>query len=246
MARRKGKQRRGHRSRRGRGGQARAAARASQRRRVLWWVLRGVLVYLMFNLGVNLALAVTRNLDLTHLLEFGHLDSRSRAVLMLARHRVWHSSWEDEQVVGSLIHQAAVAEGLDPELFNALIVVESARRPHVISPVGACGLGQLMPRTARELGVVDPFDPRENLQGAAAYLSRMLKRFRGDTGLALAAYNAGPGAVARAGRIPRIPETQRYVQKILARHARSKGVGGAGENRVASPKGGQEKEGSPQ
>lgn len=112
------------------------------------------------------------------------------------------------------IATAADRHGLDPKLLHALVVVESAYRNEACSPVGACGLAQLMPGTAAELGVRDRFDPVENLSGGAAYLARQMLRF-GDLRLALAAYNAGPGRVARLGRIPDISETQEYVVSVV-------------------------------
>ncbi len=105
--------------------------------------------------------------------------------------------------------------GLDPKLFHALIRQESGFNPRAVSSAGAMGLTQLMPKTAKSLGVTDPFDPRQNLEGGARYLSQMLKQF-GSRELALAAYNAGPGAVKRAGGIPPYPETQNYVRSILS------------------------------
>ncbi len=112
------------------------------------------------------------------------------------------------------IARAAERHGLDPKLLHALVIVESAYRPHAVSPAGAGGLTQLMPGTAAELGVRDRFDIEQNLSGGADYLARQLLRF-GDLRLALAAYNAGPGRVARLGRIPSIPETQAYVASVV-------------------------------
>jgi len=119
-----------------------------------------------------------------------------------------------DQPFGQAIAEAAARHGLDPKLLHALVIVESAYRQSACSPVGACGLTQLMPATARELGVRDRFDPLQNLQGGADYLARQLVRF-GDVRLALAAYNAGPGRVATLGRIPDIAETQAYVVSVV-------------------------------
>lgn len=107
---------------------------------------------------------------------------------------------------------------LSPALIEALVWQESRWRANAVSPVGARGLAQLMPGTARELGV-DPRDPNANLEGGARYLRAQLDRFDGDVEKALAAYNAGPGRVAAAGGIPRIKETQLYVTSILGRLA---------------------------
>ena len=118
-------------------------------------------------------------------------------------------------------YKAKVAElaarfDLSPTLIEALVWQESRWRANAVSPVGARGLAQLMPGTARDLGV-DPDDPFANLEGGARYLREQLDRFDGDLERALAAYNAGPGRVIRAGGIPRIRETQHYVAAIMGR-----------------------------
>ena len=113
------------------------------------------------------------------------------------------------------IANAAHAAGITPELVHAVVEAESAYQSDAVSGAGAIGLMQLMPETAAELGV-DPHDPLQNLSGGSRYLARMLRHF-GRLDLALAAYNAGPGRVARTGGIPPIAETQHYVTKILAR-----------------------------
>jgi soluble lytic murein transglycosylase-like protein len=110
------------------------------------------------------------------------------------------------------MESAAAAAGIDVRLLASLVKQESAFRADARSHAGAIGLGQLMPGTARELGV-DPHDPQQNLNGAARYLRSQLDRF-GSVELALAAYNAGPGRVARAGGIPQITETRNYVATV--------------------------------
>jgi len=118
------------------------------------------------------------------------------------------------QPFGDAVAAAAARHGLDPKLLHALVLTESAYRPNAVSPAGAAGLTQLMPGTARELGVEDRFDPVENLRGGADYLARQLRRFQ-DVRLALAAFNAGPARVASLGRVPRIRETEQYVESVI-------------------------------
>lgn len=121
-----------------------------------------------------------------------------------------------EALYEPLIREAEVRYRLPPGLMLALVWAESRFNPMAISPAGAAGLAQLMPATARELGVRNRHDPRQNIDGGARYLRQMLDRF-GEVHLALAAYNAGPGAVARAGGIPRNRETPAYVRSVLQR-----------------------------
>lgn len=118
----------------------------------------------------------------------------------------------------ALIEKAASDNGVDPALLDALVAQESSYNPAAVSSKRAVGLTQLMPDTARGLGVTDPFDPAQNLQGGAKYLSQMLKRFNGNVESALAAYNAGPGAVQRYGGVPPYKETQDYVRKIISHY----------------------------
>lgn len=114
------------------------------------------------------------------------------------------------------VQQLAQRFDLSPALIEALVWQESRWRVDAVSHKGARGLGQLMPGTARELGV-DPNDPHANLEGAARYLRAQIDRFGGDLEKALAAYNAGPGRVARANGVPRIAETRKYVTAIMGR-----------------------------
>jgi soluble lytic murein transglycosylase-like protein len=100
----------------------------------------------------------------------------------------------------------------------ALVQVESAFQPRAVSPKGARGLTQLMPGTARELGVQDAFDPQQNLDGGARYLRQLLTRYGGDVKRALAAYNAGPGAVDRHRGVPPYRETRQYVRRVLEKY----------------------------
>jgi soluble lytic murein transglycosylase-like protein len=117
----------------------------------------------------------------------------------------------------ALFDAAGAAHGVDPALLAAVARVESGLDPTAVSPAGARGLMQLMPSTAAGLGVDDPFDPAQAVDGAARLLRSHLDRF-GSLELALAAYNAGAGAVARYGGIPPYPETQAYVRRVLERY----------------------------
>jgi len=118
----------------------------------------------------------------------------------------------------SRVAALAARYDLSPALLEALVWQESRWHEGAVSPVGARGLAQLMPGTARQLGV-NPDDPAANLEGGARYLREQLDRFGGDVEKALAAYNAGPRRVERAGGVPAIRETRLYVQSILARLA---------------------------
>jgi soluble lytic murein transglycosylase-like protein len=112
------------------------------------------------------------------------------------------------------IAAASKETGVSPSLLSGVIAVESRGRADAVSPKGAVGVMQLMPDTAREVGVTDRRDPHQSVMGGARYLAQMLKRFDGDETKALAAYNAGPGAVERFGGVPPYAETRAYVEKV--------------------------------
>jgi soluble lytic murein transglycosylase-like protein len=118
-----------------------------------------------------------------------------------------------------VLAQAAVDQGLPPELIRSVAKIESGLRQNAVSPKGAIGLMQLMPQTAAELGV-QPMRAEENAQGGAKYLRELLLRYHYDSALALAAYNAGPGAVDKYGGVPPYAETRQYVLKVLREYER--------------------------
>jgi soluble lytic murein transglycosylase len=123
---------------------------------------------------------------------------------------------------GQFIRAAAERYSLDPELIRAIIKVESSFNPFAVSEKGAMGLMQLMPGTAEEMQVTAPFEARDNIMGGSRYLRKMLNLFEGDLRLGLAAYNAGPNKVLKNGRIPKIPETEQYVEKVLREYGKTR------------------------
>jgi soluble lytic murein transglycosylase-like protein len=118
------------------------------------------------------------------------------------------------QDIDAAIDQAAARHNVDPSLVRAVIKVESNFNPNAVSRKGAMGLMQLMPQTARQLNVANPFDPGQNVDAGVRHLKQLMESYGGDVKLSLAAYNAGAGAVARSAGVPRIAETRNYVKRI--------------------------------
>lgn len=133
-------------------------------------------------------------------------------------------SLAEADLISRAIVRFAHRSKVEPSLVVALVAAESAFRRDARSPVGAQGLGQLMPGTAAMLGVTNPWDPSQNISGTVRYLSRQLERWNGDPALALASYNAGPGAVQKYGGIPPYRETREYVNYVLGLHRELKGL----------------------
>jgi len=118
------------------------------------------------------------------------------------------------QEIDAAIDQAASRHNVDPNLVRAVIKVESNFNPNAVSRKGAIGLMQLMPQTARQLNVANPFDPQQNVDAGVRHLKQLMENYGGDVKLTLAAYNAGQGAVARSAGVPHFAETRNYVKRI--------------------------------
>lgn len=129
---------------------------------------------------------------------------------------------ERAKALQPLIQQYSAQHGVDPALIGAIVKQESGFNPNAVSAAGACGLMQLMPATAKSLGVKNAFDPAENIEAGVRYFKGKLAEFHGNIPLALAAYNAGSGAVSRHGGVPPYRETQHYVRNILGAYLRQK------------------------
>lgn len=117
--------------------------------------------------------------------------------------------------IAGMVQAAAKKYNVDSKLALAVATAESGLEPGAVSPVGATGVMQLMPETAQSLGVTNIYDPKENIEGGVRYLKQMLNTFNGDVTKAVAAYNAGPGAVKKYNGVPPYAETQEYVHKVL-------------------------------
>jgi len=122
----------------------------------------------------------------------------------------------------TIIQRAAQQFGVESHLIKSIIMAESSFNPNAISQSGAQGLMQLMPPTANDMKVDNPFDPEENIFGGTKYLSLLLKKFNYDKKLAIAAYNVGPSVVAHSNSVPLIPQTRRFVEKVMNYYSKLK------------------------
>src|SRR5579863_5723437 len=143
---------------------------------------------------------------------FGHESTQSANAKIVAANSRGHQASKEE--IDASIVMAAARHNVDPNLVRAVVKVESNFNSNAVSHKGAIGLMQLMPQTARELKVKNPFDPDQNVDAGVRHLKYLLESYNGDVNLTLAAYNAGEGAVRRSAGVPHIPETQDYVRRI--------------------------------
>lgn len=134
--------------------------------------------------------------------------------------------------LSAIVNEKAAKYELDPSLVHAVIKAESNGNQYAVSRKGAMGLMQLMPLTAHELQVGNPFDPEDNIEGGTKYLKYLIEKFNGDLTLALAAYNAGPNRVEQTGSVPKITETKQYIKKVLSFYKSSPNIPAASKQSV--------------
>ncbi|MEN2993897.1 MAG: lytic transglycosylase domain-containing protein [Thermodesulfovibrio sp.] len=155
-------------------------------------------------------------------------EENTKKISIQRLNRVQKSSYQSVSLVSrqeleKIVEEKSKFYGVDPKLIKEIIREESGWNPYAISPKGAMGIMQLMPQTAILMGVKNPFDPIQNIDGGIRYMKYLLEKFNGNFKLALAAYNAGPNLVENLGRIPNITETQNYVKRISLRYAGESG-----------------------
>jgi len=170
---------------------------------------RGITAWLFFG-DIRESLVSLRSVPAAmHYTPFALFDTSARLTTLMPAY------------LSTLIADASKQNGVDPRLVAAMAARESAYNPAAVSPVGASGVMQLMPATARFIGVKNVFDPHDNVFGGVRYLRTLLDTFHGDLELTLAAYNAGPGAVAKYNGVPPYRETRDYVRIVRARYEAS-------------------------
>lgn len=179
------------------------------------WALRLAALAVLALVSINGAIRLTGG-GPAYLSPF-FLSEKVRALGRLAAHAPAHLRWGSAPTPRAAVEAAARRHGVPVELAVAMARTESNFRAHVISHAGAMGVMQLMPDTAEHMKVADPFDPEANADGGVRYLKWLLKRYRGDRRRAVAAYNLGPYAVPKTGRLQLPAETRAYVTRVMQR-----------------------------
>ena len=185
-----------------------------------------ILISILFSLFFSFTSAqadIYRFKDETGVWHFTNIQSDRRYRLYIKTGRVK----EKQYIINydTIIQRAAQQFGVESHLIKSIIMAESSFDPNAISKSGAQGLMQLMPPTANDMEVHNPFDPEENIFGGTKYLSLLLKRFNQDKKLAIAAYNIGPSVVANQNSVPLIPQTRRFVEKVMKYYSEFKKQG---------------------
>jgi hypothetical protein len=185
----------------------------------LWkqdWIRGGIIFLLLIVLTINLPVRILGK-SATFPLDPFHLLDKSRALIALARHSVFGTPQPTEKEIRLMLHGLAAHHKIPPSLALAVAEAESGFMPVRISPAGAMGLMQLMPETASDLGVGDPYDARQNARGGVRYLAQLYSRYHGDMRRVAAAYNAGHGNVPTSGFFRMGRETSAYVARVQHR-----------------------------
>ncbi len=182
--------------------------------RLCWGLCWGVAIALALSpLNVPARAEIYRYVDENGVWHFTNIKTDSRYRIYIRGTRKTPMEYIEEY--RGIIKQASVQFGIDPHLIRAIIKAESGFNHKAVSTKGAQGLMQLMPGTADDMAVEDPFDPEENIFGGTRYVSLLLKRFENDKILALAAYNAGPETVDSFNGVPPFPETKAFIQRVM-------------------------------
>jgi|Deesub1362B_J571_1020462.scaffolds.fasta_scaffold00061_48 soluble lytic murein transglycosylase-like protein len=176
---------------------------------ILWSLL------FLFLLPLKAYTAIYKYIDSEGVIHFTDVPPDGKYTTVKVPSTSYSPSYYNKHDYREIAEETAKRYSVDPELVKRIIEVESGWNPYAISPKGAMGLMQIMPETARELGLKNPYDPEENIDAGVRYLKYLIRRF-GDLRLALAAYNAGPSVVEQYGGVPPYSETIRYVRNILS------------------------------
>lgn len=173
------------------------------------------LIFLLFSPLDVFSMEVFQYIDLSGTVHFTNVPTDPRYRKLKPRGKTSYPEKDNRQKIDSLIEKEAREQGIEPALVKAVIRAESDFDSQAVSSAGAQGLMQLMPATAADLQMDDPFNPEENIRGGVRYLRILLDLFEQDLKMALAAYHAGPGNVMRHGKVPPIEQTQVYIERVL-------------------------------